>query len=118
MVLVLTKLAVLFFYLRVFPQREFKQLSHLVMGCCLIYLVIFVFVFAFQCTPTWFFWKQWQRIGNGKCININGVGWAAAAINIVLDITILSIPIPIILKLNISKRQKWQVLSMFGVGLL
>lgn len=88
------------------------------MAGCILYFVSFMFVLGFECTPVSFFWTQWRDPLAGRCININAGGWAAAAINIVLDIAILTMPVPVIMKLQISRQQKLQVLSMFGVGSL
>jgi hypothetical protein len=117
-VLTLTKLAVLAFYLRVFPQKGFRTLGYAVMGFVVAYFVTFMFVLAFQCTPTSFVWLQWREPGQGRCINVNAGSWALAAITILLDLAILSMPVPVVLRLQISRQQKLQVLSMFGVGSL
>ncbi|KAJ9624337.1 hypothetical protein H2204_010893 [Knufia peltigerae] len=115
---VVTKLAVLAFYLKVFSQPYFQKAAYLVMGLCLSYFVSYMFVLGFECTPVSFFWEQWRDPSAGTCININAGGWAAAAINIALDVAILALPVPVILRLQISRQQKLQVLSMFGVGSL
>ncbi|KAK6387168.1 hypothetical protein LTS17_000434 [Exophiala oligosperma] len=115
---VVTKLAVLAFYLKVFSQPYFQKAAYLVMGLCFSYFVSYMFVLGFECTPVSFFWEQWRDPSAGTCININAGGWAAAAINIALDVAILALPVPVILRLQISRQQKLQVLSMFGVGSL
>jgi hypothetical protein len=117
-IIVLTKLAVLAFYLKVFTQPYFRKVVYVVIGLCICYFVSFMFVLGFECTPVAFFWQQWRDPSAGTCININAGGWAAAAVNIILDVTILTMPVPVILKLQISRQQKLQVLSMFGVGSL
>ncbi|KIV82363.1 hypothetical protein PV11_04482 [Exophiala sideris] len=113
---VLTKLAVLVFELKVFAQPLFQKMGYIVMAGCICYFVAFMFILGFECTPVSFFWTQWRDPSAGKCIDINAGGWAAAAINIALDLCILIIPIPVIMKLQISRQQKLQILSMFGVG--
>ncbi|KAK5228288.1 hypothetical protein LTR72_002171 [Exophiala xenobiotica] len=115
-IIVLTKLAVLAFYLKVFTQPYFRKAVYVVIGLCICYYVSFMFVLGFECTPVAFFWQQWRDPSAGTCININAGGWAAAGINIILDVTILTLPVPVILKLQISRQQRLQVLSMFGVG--
>ncbi|KIW24330.1 hypothetical protein, variant 3 [Cladophialophora immunda] len=113
---VLTKLAVLSFYLAVFPQPHFRKGAYVVIGLCIGYFVSYMFVLGFECTPVAFFWEQWRDPTAGTCININAGGWAAAGINIGLDLAILALPVPVILQLEISRQQKLQILSMFGVG--
>lgn len=115
--IMLSKLAVLFFYIRVFPQREFQRLVYLVMAFAVCYIIAFEIVVVFQCKPISQFWLHWQGTG-AKCLNINAVGWSAAAVNITVDIVILILPIPYIWKLQTTQRRKIQISSMFGVGIL
>ncbi|OAP55762.1 hypothetical protein AYL99_09914 [Fonsecaea erecta] len=115
---VLTKLAVVSFYLSVFPQPYFRKGAYVLIGLCICYFVSYMFVLGFECSPVAFFWEQWRDPTAGTCIDINAGGWAAAGINIGLDLAILALPVPVILKLEISRQQKLQILSMFGVGSL
>ncbi|EED12820.1 conserved hypothetical protein [Talaromyces stipitatus ATCC 10500] len=113
-----TQLSILFFYLRVFDSILFRQ--------CAIGISIFVVCFGiantfsmiFQCTPVSFFWDGWTGQYAGKCININTFSWVRAAIEIFIDITIISLPIRLLLGLKLNWHKKLQILAMFSVGFL
>ncbi|PCH05242.1 Hypothetical protein PENO1_023430 [Penicillium occitanis (nom. inval.)] len=72
----------------------------------------------FQCTPISFFWDGWTGEYVGKCININTFSWIRAAIEIIIDLAIISLPIPLLLGLKLNWHKKLQILSMFSVGFL
>ncbi|KIW99736.1 uncharacterized protein Z518_11149 [Rhinocladiella mackenziei CBS 650.93] len=112
----LTKFAVLAFYVRLFPQQYVQRGAYALMALCVLYPLAFESVTALQCTPVSYFWRKWRSPGKGWCINVNATVWAGAAINITLDIVILVMPLPAIKNLAMTKKQKLQILSMFGVG--
>ena len=113
-----TQLSILFFYLRVFDSPLFRQ--------CAIGISVFVvcfgaantFTMIFQCMPISFFWNGWTGENVGKCININAFSWIRAAIEILIDLAIISLPIPLLLRLKLSLHKRLQILSMFSIGFL
>jgi hypothetical protein len=72
----------------------------------------------FQCTPVSFFWNGWTGEFAGKCININLFSWIRAGVEICIDLAIISLPIPMLVKLQMSWKKKVQILAMFGIGFL
>lgn len=63
-------------------------------------------------------WDGWTGEYVGKCININTFSWIRAAIEIIIDLAIISLPIPLLLGLKLNWHKKLQILSMFSVGFL
>lgn len=63
-------------------------------------------------------WTFWSGETQGHCINAFVFRCIFASFNIVLDIIVMLLPIPALLKLNLSKKKKIQVVAMFCVGLL
>ena len=49
-------------------------------------------------------------------IDIRLFGFIRGGIEIALDLAILSLPLPVVAKLQMSRQKKWQVMSMFCVG--
>ncbi|CAI7673273.1 unnamed protein product [Penicillium manginii] len=114
----LTKICFLLFYLRIFPS---DRMRHVIKASCIVtvcYGLTFLFAFAFQCSPVSFNWNGWAGEHVGKCVHTNPLVVSAAAINIVLDVYVISLPIPKVLKLQASISTKIQVIFMFGVGFL
>lgn len=114
----LLKLSLLFFFQRIFPGRPVRRLILVTLIFNTLYGLVFVFVGIFQCWPIKYYWQSWDREHEGKCININGLGWANAAISIALDFWMLAIPLSQLLYLKLAWNKKLSVASMFCVGTL
>lgn len=54
----------------------------------------------------------------GSCNDINAQGWTSAAVNVVLDILVLGLPIPMVLQLQMNIRKKLLIVLMFSMGFL
>lgn len=112
------KTSVLLFYARVFPGESFRKWVYAVMVVSLCYGFAYIIVVAFQCLPVSYSWTRWDGEHNGTCIDINTATWPASVFNISIDLVIIILPIPRLIKLNLSRRKKIQVIAMFCVGLL
>lgn len=113
-----TKLSMLFFYNRIFSPHCVSTPTIVVGALCLGYGITFAFGTIFECSPIPFAWQNWDGEREGRCVNINAMVWANAAVNIVLDIVIISMPILQLLKLSMSRKRKMYILMMFSVGFL
>ena len=118
----LLKMALLFFYLRIFSTttRTVRALLWATTAFTAAYGVAFVLVAIFQCWPVSFFWHRWDAPpgAGGTCLSINAIAWSNAAISIVLDIWMLAIPISQLKKLRLSWRKKAGAGVMFCTGAL
>jgi hypothetical protein len=113
----ISKISILFFYLRVFPSKGFRTLTYSVMGLSVAYTVTFFFATTIQCWPISLAWTQWDGLHQGTCNNIHLQGWIAAAINIILDTMVMVLPLRHLAKLNMSLKKKVMVMAMFSVGI-
>ncbi|KAI1295268.1 hypothetical protein F5Y03DRAFT_371824 [Xylaria venustula] len=113
-----TQLSILAFYRRVFANTS----TMLQRGCILLMVFVVLFgiantlVIIFQCTPIDFFWTGWAGETTGRCIDINLFSWARAAIEIAVDIAIISLPLRDVVKTQLSWKMKVQVFIMFALG--
>jgi hypothetical protein len=114
----LVKLSFLCFCLRIFPRREFRRIIHILMGVVALYGIAFTLVTVFNCTPVSYIWTNWDGEHTGKCINFNMFAWAHAAINILLDMILVGVPIPELLALSLSTKKKVFIIMMFSMGAL
>lgn len=73
-------------------------------------------VIIFQCNPIPHFWNSWTGEATGICLDINLFSFIRASIEIVIDITILSLPLPSIWRLQMRLHDKLQILVMFAIG--
>ncbi|KAL4789540.1 hypothetical protein BDV19DRAFT_396942 [Aspergillus venezuelensis] len=113
----LTKISILCFYLRVFPRREIRAIIYIAIGLNVGYIIAFVLISVFQCSPIKGAWHRWDAADEYSCNNINAQGWCAAALNMALDILVLGIPLKELYGLNMSWRRKFFVMCMFSLGI-
>lgn len=116
----LLKVSLLCFYHHIFPGIKIRKV---IMGTQVInalFGVAFVLAAIFQCQPIEFYWTKWdgEHDQYGKCININALAWANAAISIALDIWMLAIPLSQLAHLKLAWKKKVGVALMFCVGTL
>jgi uncharacterized membrane protein len=115
---VLIKLSILAFYLRIFTDRNFKRSAYILMGIVAVFWVVIFTTTIWQCTPISYVWTGWTGETKGHCINVSILTWVVSLVTILLDIAVIILPIPQLLKLSLSRRKKVQIVSMFCVGLL
>ncbi|KAL4863297.1 hypothetical protein BDV12DRAFT_177643 [Aspergillus spectabilis] len=111
------KLAILFFYLRIFTTRMFKRITYGVIGLCSAYTAAVVFQSAFDCAPASYYWNRFDPETEGTCLSYTAFR-AMPAVNIALDVVVMVLPLPLLLKLNLPLAKKVRVISMFSVGIL
>ncbi|KEQ60632.1 uncharacterized protein M437DRAFT_27966, partial [Aureobasidium melanogenum CBS 110374] len=111
--LTLTKLSILLQYMRLFKE---KAIHRFIIG-----MLVFVAAFGtwsvlgslLLCTPVHYFW---DGIGDGKCMNFEAKWFSDAAVSIVTDFILLSIPIIFLKGLNLPYRQKAGLIAVFALG--
>ena len=109
------KIGILLFYWRIFPTRTFRAA---VVGIAALSVGIFVgnfFTFLLQCIPISMFWDETVE---GRCINRNEFYFASAIINVISDVAVLSLPIPVVWGLHTSRRKKFSLSFLFLLGAL
>ncbi|KAK4228918.1 hypothetical protein QBC38DRAFT_360661, partial [Podospora fimiseda] len=123
-ILALTKISILVFYLRIFPNKTFRLITYAVIFWVCLSSFIFVFCQIFQCLPVNHIWELgWVKggqFGPGHpffCLDINTLTYTIAAFSIAQDIFILLMPLPLLVKLNVSKRSKAGIIFMFSLGI-
>ncbi|KAI5462760.1 putative PTH11-typeG-protein-coupled receptor [Mariannaea sp. PMI_226] len=110
------RLAMLFFYLRIFPAGPIRRLLWgTALFNCLTGLT-FIITALIQCLPISYSWTNWDGEHEGRCININAYAWSAASISISLDLWILAIPLSQVRALKLNRREKLSIAIMFSVG--
>jgi len=109
-----TKLSLLFFYHRIFPVRTFTVIS-IITGIVMIgWCIALIFAVAFSCSPIGYFWDK--SIKGGHCINENNLSYGITAANIVTDITVLVLPIPWLIHLQMKTSRKLAIGGIFILG--
>lgn len=114
----MTKISILLFYLRIFPQAGLRKAIWFTIVLCVLYMITFVMATALQCIPIRIAWEHWDGEHHGKCIDLNTDAWCSAAANIILDLVVIFLLMRELRKLVMSRRRKFGVMLMFLGGLL
>ncbi|CAI7673205.1 hypothetical protein N7533_009709 [Penicillium manginii] len=107
------KTSVLWFYTRL-GDRTLTRVSWVMVGVIAAQAGSFVLVAAFQCQTIS---KAWTGTGPGKCVNINVFYLANAALNIFTDLLTYTLPIRVIFKLQMPRKQKIALALILCLGL-
>ncbi|EAW13620.1 putative plasma membrane protein Pth11-like [Aspergillus clavatus NRRL 1] len=112
----LTKISILLLYIRLFVHRWFLLICWVWIGIIVSFTLGTVFSSIFQCTPVqWAFDKSIP--GGGKCINMTAFWYANATFNILSDLVLIALPIPVVIKLQLPHKSKIALCGIFAVGI-
>ncbi|KAH6985650.1 major facilitator superfamily domain-containing protein [Ilyonectria sp. MPI-CAGE-AT-0026] len=116
--LMATKTSVLIFYLRLAKntQRVLRFASWLTLGIVNTAGIILTFMNVFQCSPTQGAWDA-SYDDNTKCIPLLTEFICSSPVNIVTDLAILALPIPVLTGMRLPSRQKTILVLTFTVGI-
>ncbi|WDK12642.1 CFEM domain-containing protein [Colletotrichum graminicola] len=117
--LAVIKASILFLYLRIFGAITdvFRQILWSTQIFNVAVCITFIIVNLNQCKPLSYFWYGWDGKYPGYCIDLSAMTLSHASLNIAIDVWMLVLPATQIYKLNLQKRQKAGIMSMFGVGI-
>jgi hypothetical protein len=110
------KLSYLWFYLRIFPQPNFRKWIWICMGLIGVYWVGSMLEIFLICRPFEMNWNP--TIPGGHCASFNVAFASNGVFNMITDLIIMLLPIPFIRKLQMALGTRLALAAMFGIGLL
>lgn len=110
---VLPKLSMICLYLRIMTARSTRILVYLTMAVLLANWLAFMLVAIFQCLPVE---HQWDHSITGYCIDTTAFFRASGIPNILTDIAILILPLPMVWRLHTSAMKRLGLTVVFLVG--
>ncbi|RYP92937.1 hypothetical protein DL770_000987 [Monosporascus sp. CRB-9-2] len=116
----LVKMSLLMFYLRLDQRPLMRWTVYILMFVVVGFSIASFGILTFSCYPPAMFWDVRGSI-QGKCIDPNtqqAFYDANGALNIVIDLAIYTVPIPMLWKIQIPTRQKIALTFIFGLGLV
>ncbi|KAL5374832.1 hypothetical protein DPSP01_011668 [Paraphaeosphaeria sporulosa] len=108
-----TKVSILLQYRRVFSTRKFQIACDVVLAVVVVYAFWTVLSSIFGCKPIQAFWTLKHPF---KCLDQFTVWFFNGAMNILTDLSIIVLPMPVIRKLNLPRRQKQALIGIFAIG--
>jgi fucose permease len=111
-----TKSSILIFYLRLSKntQRILRTSSYVTLAIVNVAGVVLTFLNIFQCNPVS---AAYSPGFEGKCISIVTLFLCSAPVNIITDLAILILPIPILTGMTLPQRQKIVLVFTFTLGI-
>ena len=80
--------------------------------------IIFTFCVIFQCTPVSHFWTGWDGLHEGYCLSQWTMFLAGGIIATALDIYFVVLPIPLVIRLQLSRPKKLLTAGMLSLGIM
>ena len=111
-----TKTSVLMLIARIFrPHRKSVFFANCVISIIGLYYILALFLKSFRCRPIR---KAWDIQANGRCIiDQYFLLLADIIISTITDVVILLLPVPLIWRLQTSRKRKWRILIVFAGGI-
>lgn len=113
------KLSIWLFYHRVFSHgapRSWRLASHFVLSYIVAWWLPNWLVAMFQCSPVDYFWTRESGNLNGHCIDSISFYYWTAGLNILADVMLLVLPIPLVWRLQMVPSKKIAVSIIFLCG--
>ena len=110
----LVKISLVLFYKQIFATQRFKTAANILIGIILAWLIAFFLTTLFQAWPIS---TNWTGVGT-MIMNEGAMYIASCVTDIILDIAVLCMPLPMIKSLNLSTKKKWNLVGIFWLGAL
>ena len=108
------KLSILTFYYRVFITPAFRRVVLVTITFIALWVLTITVVLALECRPIA---KFWNPLLPGKCFNLVAFSYFTNISNLVTDLWIFLLPLPVIWGLHISNHQRLGLCGVFLIGL-
>ncbi|KAI9867710.1 MAG: hypothetical protein M1813_008510 [Trichoglossum hirsutum] len=112
--LTLTKISILLQYLRVFPGRPIRRACYILFAIVIVTGIWTIGTGILTCVPIAYNWDH--SIKGGRCLPLKPLWFANATLNIVTDLSILVVPMPVLKSLVLPKKQKIGLFIVFALG--
>ena len=112
------KLSVIYLYRRIFTFRIFRHITTAALAIVSAWGISFFFVIVFQCTPIASQWNNLEIRNQKNCVAQKPFYYANSITDLILDIFILALPLPMVARLQLPLKQKLAVGGMLLLGVL
>ncbi|KAI5782349.1 hypothetical protein DFH27DRAFT_656427 [Peziza echinospora] len=108
------KQSLILFYWRLSRSAYFHGWCWAYLAMNTVVWITFTLLCIFSCKPIGYFWDRSQP---GKCMNLEKVYLINAGFFVFMDVAALLLPIRAVWELNMKKKKKIQLISLFSFGL-
>ncbi|KAK8113265.1 integral membrane protein [Apiospora sp. TS-2023a] len=111
------KMSILLLYLQLSPVPKVRWAVYFTLFVVVSYSLIATFTTIFGCVPIEATWDHTPAVLVGAaCLERKNAIYATSSLNIITDFTILLLPIPMFWNLQMPRRQKAAIISLFLAG--
>ena len=111
---VLLRASILSLYVHIFRVKPFRMACHVVLGLNFTYFAGTVLAVGLICRPISATWDPQA----GTCGDAKSLDLFIGICNMILDVTIVVLPLPIVWKLQMTRAKKLALSAVFGMGLM
>ncbi|KAI8631111.1 hypothetical protein F5Y19DRAFT_425088 [Xylariaceae sp. FL1651] len=109
------KLSIIDLYVKLFGANQtFRRVAYFLMGCVTGYLLLVVSIAFALCRPFAFNWDQ--TIPGGYCGDQNSAFLASGILNLILDVAVIILPLPVLWNVHLARHKKIGLMLMFSMG--
>jgi hypothetical protein len=104
-------------YLRIFPNVWLKRGIYAFMVFTTLFTLPLIGLAIFQCIPIRAIWDL-EAHKTAKCVDWITVLRLTVVYEVIAEVVLFSLPIPIVLKLQMATAKKIQLIVFFGLGVV
>ena len=112
--LFVVKNSILYQYLRFFVSRSYRIAAWALIAFITVAGVAMIITSCFSCWPVAFYWDK--SVEGGHCVNMLAFWFCFSAFNILTDLAVWLLPMPVLKRLQLPKKQKISLIAVFALG--
>ena len=108
--------AIISLYMQLFPTRSFRIACHAALALNVAFGATAVIADCLICQPIRYRWAP--TIVHGSCGDQKSLDMYIAILNLLQDVLVVVLPIPVLWGLQIARSRKVALISIFGIGIM
>ena len=109
----MTRLSILLLYRRVFITSRFRMAVNILIVYVSMLGIVSFLLPTLRCIPVNY---NWNKTIKGHCVNPDIMFKTLSSFSVITDVVMLILPLPIVWRLQISKRRKFALTGIFMMG--
>jgi hypothetical protein len=109
------KLSILALYYRIFITETFRKIVVAVATFVVLWLITIEIPIFLICRPLQSFWNP--RLSK-NCLDVTAMIYYITTSNLVTNLVVFVLPVPVIIRLHITTRNKVALCILFSIGIL
>ncbi|KAI1776203.1 hypothetical protein F4818DRAFT_374246 [Hypoxylon cercidicola] len=112
----LIKMSIVASYLRIWSSKKFKLLCRLLLLLIAVFGLTLFLGGVLACVPVRLSWQPPGARDARRCIDLPRFMFATSTLNTAVDLLVLAVPVPLVRRLQIARKQRIALLAVFTVG--